>query len=62
MAIRLGRLVSLTKVLKVGAGGIFLIPFVKMEETLNIKIGVQLGVYMNVEDNVPNPPFSRIIC
>lgn len=62
MAIRLGRLVSLTKVLKVGAGGIFLIPFVKMEETLNIKIRVQLGVYKYVEDKVPNPPFSHIRC
>lgn len=32
------------KSLKVGAGGIFVIPFMKMEETLNIKIGIELGV------------------
>lgn len=45
------------KSLKVGAGGIFVIPFMKMEETLNIKIGIELGVCRR-QSKVPNQPFS----
>lgn len=44
------------KSLKVGAGGILVIPFMKMEETLNIEKGMEC-----VEDKVPNPPFSQMV-